>query len=384
MTQNQITTDMLDGLLPQINALYAHLVETQPYAADDWRAWRGETVQLLHKIYKPSTRPYAGQAMVAVFSRLLSEVDYLLDDFDELQDVHKMTQARAGELAEARRELASARQTIEQLQADLAKRTRPQAPQQPKQPSRAERPIQKSIFQSGLQREIIRIMGSEGRGRSWRIISHVIDAGIARNENSVRNALRKLTERGLLDDYRQHGKIVGWARASGGTFRLVTLTEKGRQFYSQAFEVEAVESEIAVAARRHKSVAHGVGILEARDLLLEAGYDVDDDPEPLLLDSDGRWSKRAEPDLVVVLDGVTWSVEVQREVSDRIMPKWSKTLSLTGRLALVLFNEEQRQKQEMLLEHAIALGRLPHGEILTASLEAMQQGEWEWRRIAIH
>ena len=41
----------------------------------------------------------------------------------------------------------------------------------------------------------------------------------------------------------------------------------------------------------------------------------------------------------------SFRVEVQREVSPRVVAKWAKSLELCGRLALVLYHDEARRKQ---------------------------------------
>jgi hypothetical protein len=81
------------------------------------------------------------------------------------------------------------------------------------------------------------------------------------------------------------------------------------------------------------------------------------------------------------MDGVAWPVEVQREVSERLLGKWEKALALAGRLALVLFNEEHREKQAVILERAMWFSRLAPGEVRLTSLEAMEDGGWEWQII---
>ena len=39
-----------------------------------------------------------------------------------------------------------------------------------------------------------------------------------------------------------------------------------------------------------------------------------------------------------------WPTQVEREVSERVVAKWAKSLELCGRLALVLFHEEARRE----------------------------------------
>jgi hypothetical protein len=150
----------------------------------------------------------------------------------------------------------------------------------------------------------------------------------------------------------------------------------GKTWFREAFGQEAQESEIAVMARRHQSVTHGVGILEARDYLQAAGCTVVDDPAAILSVAEERWGTRTEPDLIVVMDSEAWPVEVQREVSERLLTKWAKSLATAGRLALVLFNEEHRRRQHAILERARR--ELPVGAVRLTSLEAMETQEWCW------
>ena len=67
-------------------------------------------------------------------------------------------------------------------------------------------PAQKITVESGIQREILRLMAIEGLGRVWRIVERVLADGLTGNANTVRNAVSKLDERELLADYDQHGK----------------------------------------------------------------------------------------------------------------------------------------------------------------------------------
>ena len=81
------------------------------------------------------------------------------------------------------------------------------------------------------------------------------------------------------------------------------------------FGQEPVESGIAVAARRHKSVSHGIAVLETAHHLTAAGYAVETEPEAVLASEEEPWHARAEPDLAFILAGELWPIEVQREVS---------------------------------------------------------------------
>jgi DNA-binding transcriptional ArsR family regulator len=235
-------------------------------------------------------------------------------------------------------------------------------------------PAQKIVVNSPVHQHILRLIGEEGLGRSWRIRNRVIDLnGVERR--SVTNAITRLTKKGLIEDYSRDGKSIRWKCTTGGSRRLILLTERGAVWYREAHGREPVESEIVRAARTHRSAVHGVGVLEARDHLRAAGYTVDDDPEAILEYEDRQWRRRMEPDLIVQMDGTAWPVEVQREVSQRLLKKWEKALALAGRLALVLFNVAHRERQEHILRRA---RRLPRGTVCLTSLEEMEAGDWEW------
>ena len=70
----------------------------------------------------------------------------------------------------------------------------------------------------------------------------------------------------------------------------------------------------------------------------------------------------------------SFRVEVQREVSPRVVAKWAKSLELCGRLALVLYHDEARRKQYMILFEA--RHKLPAGRILLCRIEAVEGGGW--------
>jgi hypothetical protein len=232
-------------------------------------------------------------------------------------------------------------------------------------------------IRSQAQQEIVRLIGQEGLGRNWRIIARVVGEGLGQ-ERSVNNAVNKLTKKGLVEDYHRDGKSIRWKCTTGGSRRLVVLTERGAAWYREAYGREPVESEILRAARQHRSAVHGVGVLEARDHLRAAGYRVDDDPEAILEQDGDRLGRRQEPDLVVWMDGGAWPVEVQREVSQRLLEKMEKALSLSERLVLILFNVEHRKKQEVLLRQDQRVRGLRRGAIYLTSLEEMETEGWKW------
>jgi hypothetical protein len=374
-----VPTWQLDEFVAVINSWYQKSKEAGETIGDFdiVKRDRDRWIEQLHGVYKPAARPYAGQVLAQVAYELLYyHALWLFYDIDVLKESVRQEQLkvdalrwREGRWNGTRADLQS---QIEDLQGQLA--NRPQA-------VAAEIPAQRAVIRSAMQQEIVRLMGAEGLGRSWRIIARVAGAGWGQ-ENSVRNALRKLTKQRVIDDCRRNGDAVHWKITAGGNRRLVRLTELGRVWYREAFGHDAAESEITEVAQKHRSIAHGVGILEARDHLREAGYVVSDDPQVILADSGERWGARSEPDLVVTMDGVAWPVEVQREVSERMLGKWEKALALAGRLALVLFNEEHREKQATILGPALWYGYSGRGDVRLTSLEAMETGGWEWHTVA--
>jgi len=126
-------------------------------------------------------------------------------------------------------------------------------------------------------------------------------------------------------------------------------------------------------------VSHGIAVLETAYHLAAAGYAVETEPGAVLAAEDEPWRARAEPDLAFTLSSQLWPVEVQREVSKRLVAKWIKSLELNGRLALVLYSEEARQKQQMILLET--RHKLPAGRILLSSIEAMEARGWTWEEL---
>ena len=272
---------------------------------------------------------------------------------------------------------------VEQLEAEVAaqraenERLRLQATLRPLT-NTAEVPAQRITVQSDINQAVLAIMAQTGLTRSWRIIEKTLLSGAASNRGSVQNALTALTQAELLQDFQWQGRKQGWKPASGRERRLVILSERGKLWYQQAFEHEPAPTELSAEfVRRHDSVAHAVGILEAADHLRAAGYHVDLEPPPLL-SSDARWGRRSEPDLTVIMDGRRWPVEVQREVHERRNEQWGKTLEIEGRLLLILFSKDKCAKQLALLQQSRRQGALPAGEIKLSSLEAMESEAWHW------
>jgi hypothetical protein len=111
---------------------------------------------------------------------------------------------------------------------------------------------------------------------------------------------------------------------------------------------------------------HAVDILEARDLFTDLGFEVQEEPEPLLY-TDDVWGPRSEPDLLLTDADGAWPVEVQRDIRVAHEAKWRKALELAaGRLIIVLETEQDRARQARLLRNAAH--RLPSGRIRLVDL----------------
>jgi transposase len=227
------------------------------------------------------------------------------------------------------------------------------------------------------QQAILYVMGQTGIGRRWRIAEQVVrSTGVS--EGTVRNVLASLTRDGLIAPYHYQGKPATYARGKG-RHKLYVLTDDGRSWYRHNYG-QVAESELEAAVSRHRGVQHAVDVLETRDLLRDLGLAVKDEPEPMLATED-PWGRRAEPDLMVQYGGLTWPVEVQREVRARNDEKWGKTLELSGGwLMLVLETEAKRRNQAEILRDAAP--DLPPGKVLLFSLEGHEGWPGNWEEVA--
>ena len=71
------------------------------------------------------------------------------------------------------------------------------------------------------------------------------------------------------------------------------LTPTGRQWCQAALGRAPAESEM-VAARRHKSVSHGIAVPKAAQHLAAAGYSIGTEPGAVLANEEEPWRARAE------------------------------------------------------------------------------------------
>jgi hypothetical protein len=407
MVKSQITTAQLEALTRIINRVYAHRQHCCPQEGLRWRKLRDERMKQLHSFRKFSAREQAARPVLDLVVDLFeTDIAWMMNDRSQFQS--SKTRFTAQQLPPIEESVSALRlQELEDLWANECTRAaelaaqvdrledqiavlehqvveaRAQLQQQPQIRSLVI-PQQLVHIRSDLQMEIIHLIGRTGLARQWRIVNQLLSTDLTANANSVRNSLRDLrSKHGLLTYYTERNKPVYWAFRSSGGSPLLQLTDTGKAFYKQAYGTEPVTSEVLTAVQQHKSAVHGIGILEARDYLRAAGYTVEDEPIALLLDEQARWGQRAEPDLTLTMDGETWPVEVQREVSERLLEKWEKTLQLVSHLVLILFNEEKRQQQQQILQTYQRARRLPEGKIKLSSLEAFASNSWEWHTLFI-
>lgn len=357
-----ITTRQLDELVAQINAAF----QAAPAQQSALRPWRNGGIARLHSLRKPSRRRYAAHELRLALSATIAELHNALD-------LVAAAISQPGEVAALRAEVAT-------LQAQLAAQQAARA--RTPQTTAITIPAKVVRVRSPIQQEIIRLMGSTGLGRAWRLAEQVSAAGLATTVRSGDNAIGKLVAAGLLSDYIERGQVRHWTAGPGGVRRLVLLDATGAQFYQAAWGAAPVESEISQVARRHRSVDHGIGILEARDLLRSAGYAISDTPAALLSDPHQPSGPRSQPDLALTdAAGAVWPIEVQREVHARNTEQWAKALALGGRLILILFSAAKRQQQQAILELARLDRRLPPGLILLSSIEELAAPAWAWHEL---
>ena len=368
------------SLLTTFGYIYEDWRGIDPRNEAKWREWRDAIWVLLDDAGDESSAQTPAVQTLALIAGVVGD-SYLdvLEALEALRERYRDAQRQASELEgrvnQLKEQAASLRRDNRDLEGETArlKAARARLPKKVK----VVIPSKTVVIRSAAQQQAMRLIGEEGLGRSWRIARDIVET-LGLEENSARNALTALTKKGLIDDYRRDGKSIRWKYAAGGSRRLVVLTKRGAAWYREVYGREPVESEILRVARQHRSAVHGVGVLEARDHLRAIGYRVDDDPEAILAQDENRWGRRQEPDLVVWMDGQAWPVEVQREVSQRLLDKWEKALSLNERLALILFNVEHREKQVDLLRRDKHVRGLRRGVIHLSSLEEMEMGDWEW------
>ncbi len=397
---DKITTAQLEEVTQLLTRAYrlvarGHSRRRPPERIENFRWTASHYVHAIHQHYKPSARAYAWPT---VFMGLRDVLALLVEHYEdpperpgpdlpvvplpvpplavdraEVQALQARVVALQEELAGSRAELERLTAENEALQRKIQAGRRAEA-RKPTGATTLEIPGTQIQVAGGVSQAVLHLMGSEGAGRSWRIIQQLMDDGLTRNENTVRNVFKALIDDELIKDFKdtKTNEPITWSTTVGGARRLVMLTKQGRAWYEQAYGRPPVESELLVMAKQHKSVLHGVAILETRDHLRAQGYEVDAEPAPVLK-GDNPQGIRTEPDLVATIDGRRWAVEVQREVNERLLDKWLKSLELMGALALVLVSESDRSRQQRILDKAHF-----KGAVRLISIEAMDKGDWQW------
>jgi len=377
----QLTTKDIDDLTQRINYVFWNwrvFAGTDTNELYDATSWRDRMIEALHSVTKPSRRPHAMPVILDVLTQTLSEIEaafYMLEEAQHASGARTFAieNARLAREAQAlRSQVATLEQQLAAAQAEgVAWRERALAAA----PASVTIPAQTVTVRSKIDKEILRLIAVTGLARSWHVITRIVADGLTEHENGVRNALKRLKEAELLTDFVWNGKPQQWKPRAGGGRQLLRLTERGRAWTEMAFKVVALPCELDDMAHKYKGVEHAVGILEARDWLAANGFDVDLEPQARLYDEGEPFGARTEPDLLATVGGVSWSVEVQREVHERNGDKWRKAVELYGRLMLITFSEAAREKQVQLLRAEMGRWGWPTGTIRVGSLEALERGD---------
>ena len=384
----QLKTRDIEALVCQVNALHSqwrwYTLEYDPDETVAAQAWRDETIKCLHRLMKPAGRSYAIPTLLGMIERMFCEWGMYLELLEDAKAWNRQKEEGAlyvgyeratSEVQALRARVATLEQQLAREQADSAawrERALNAAP------ATVEIPAQTVTVRSKLDREVLRLMAVTGLARSWHIITRVMETGLAQHENGVRNAIKRLKEAELLTDFTWNGKAQQWKPRAGGGRQLLQLTRLGQTWAEAAFKITVAPCELERLVQKHKGVEHAVGILEAQHWLAAAGFTVDLEPPARLYNAADPWGARVEPDLTATLRGELWPVEVQREVDTRNGEKWRKAVELYGRLMLIVFNEQRREKQLQLLGEELARWDWPAGSIWVWSLEALERGVEGW------
>lgn len=360
-----VTTQDLKTLWRKIEAVYGAWVASCRTSDERDRAdlWRAQTLYCIARVRKHSARHISGSMVADLFAYSLEEWQGTLEFVGNAPT--DACSSSASEIATLKAENARLRAQIENLQRQQT-------------PTTVEIPAQTVTVRSAVDREILRLMATTGLSRSWRLVNRILSAGLTDNANTVRNAIRRLKDQNLIEDYAWNHKVQVWSPGAGGGRQLLRLTARGRVWAEMAFGITMAPCELDELAQRHKGVSHAIAILETLEHLRIAGYRINDTPGSLLVNEDERWGQRSEPDLVAIRDNVIWTVEVQREVNARNNAKWAKSLELNPRLMLITLSIQMCNKQAAILSDVIRQEQLPPGEIRLASLEAMEKATWQW------
>jgi len=382
-TPKPLSTELLDrltyqGIVPAYSTL-SRLGARRSRGRDFWARERQQAVARIHHTTAPQRRHQAAEVAI---EELLRVVEHLRQRVMLLNRENQNLKAagygcpgnNVEERALLEREIGRLQEENEALQAklklqeDALKRLR-----------QARVHLGLSVSVTPLEERILLLMGRTGLGRSWRVAEKLESKKYGKG--SVRNALRSLQAKGLIKEMMELGRKVTWSGPrGGGRSKLLLLSDVGSIWYEMQTGSAPQESELIWAQRLHRSVTHGVAILEVAEHLRSMDMAVEMEPGPLYEAGNAGWGKRAQPDLITHLDDELWPVEVQRKVADhdRYREKWAKTLRATGRLMLVLFSEERMSAQRAILKRWMRRSDWPAGEVWLGSLEGMMEDAGDW------
>ncbi len=394
---------LYDTIIPAYSTL-SHYGARYPKGREHWQERGEQTVARVQQVYPLHRRHKADEVLIEelmdVVSDLRARVRFLNRKWIQCQveegwtGSHVMAQQQQeGRGAELIERVEAVQQENESLQARVAKLAQEKQQLQARiaeleqDKSRAKKRrsapfIAPAWKVNPLGEKILLLMGETGLGRAWRIAERLAaqDEG-GYSMGSVRNALNRLQQIGLVKEVTERGRPRRWSGPrGGGRSKLLLLSDFGRAWYEERTGSPPAESELIWGQRRHKGVIHGVAILEVADYLRAMDMPVEMEPEPLFEGPVQGWGKRTEPDLITWLDDELWPVEVQNMVvkKKRYREKWAKSLRAAGRLMLMLYTEKRKEKQKALLRQWMRRRDWPAGEILIGSLEELIADEENW------
>ena len=221
---------------------------------------------------------------------------------------------------------------------------------------------------------LLRHMGETGFIRPWRVVQRAQLGSCLSPNKVIRSMWQSLRARGLVQIVHFEGMPLRWHWSRGRGRDLIELTADGRQWYRLQTQQDPRPSELDWIMHQHISPRHALAILEARDHLRHMDIPTDDAPPPCPRSAEDPLGPRSEPDLLTYYQDRVFPVEVQRDVSNRYLLKWEKSLDLYQRLMLITFSEACLCRQGTHLMRARQRGQLPTGRILLASLERFEYG----------
>lgn len=228
------------------------------------------------------------------------------------------------------------------------------------------------------QRAVLLYMGRTGCIRSWRIVQEVTKGGSGSAPSSIARMWDSLLKRELVQPAKVEGVEVTWQFDRGNGRRLFVLSPTGQAWYLRETGNCPRDTELDWTLDHHISMRHAIAILETRDGLRGQGIEVIDNPLPCPVLAANPFGLRSEPDLVIRYRNRIFPVEVQREVSVRLLSKWFKSLELFQRLLLVTFTEASMERQRQRLVQARHKKLLPRALVLMTCLARLERGEREF------